>query len=75
MKTDPRYLLVNLYQTITKLWLWKNLVRHILSSEVYSASCFNVLHEDHELFKQGRYSNRSNAFIQHGRFDLLLENS
>jgi len=23
MKTDPRYLLVNLYQTIPKVWLWK----------------------------------------------------
>jgi len=22
------------------------------------------------IFKHGRYSNRSNAFIQHGRFDL-----
>jgi len=27
------------------------------------------------IFKQGRYSYRGNAFIQHGRFDLLLENS
>jgi len=26
------------------------------------------------IFKHGRYSYRSNAFIQHGRFDLLLEN-
>jgi len=27
------------------------------------------------IFKQGRYSYWSNAFIQHRRFDLLLENS
>jgi len=33
------------------------------------------LHEDHEYFQTGRYSSRSNAFIPHGRFDLLLENS
>jgi len=26
-------------------------------------------------FKHGRYSNRSNACIQYGRFDLLLQNS
>jgi len=27
------------------------------------------------LFKHGRYSYQSNAFIQHGRSDLLLGNS
>jgi len=27
------------------------------------------------IFKHGRYSNRSKAFLQHGRFDLRLENS
>ena len=27
------------------------------------------------IFKHGQYSNQTNAFIQHGRFDLLLENS
>jgi len=27
------------------------------------------------MFKQGRYSNQSNVFIQHRKFDLLLENS
>jgi len=27
------------------------------------------------IFLHCRYPNRSNAFIQHGRFDLLLENS
>jgi len=26
-------------------------------------------------FKHGRYSNQSSAFLQHGRFDLQLENS
>jgi len=26
------------------------------------------------IFKHGWYSYRSNEFIQHGRFDLLLEN-
>jgi len=26
------------------------------------------------IFKHGRYSNRCNAFIQHGKIDLLLEN-
>jgi len=26
MKTDPPYLLVNLYQTIPKVWLWKMVV-------------------------------------------------
>jgi len=26
------------------------------------------------MFKHGRYSNRSNEIIQHGRFDLWLEN-
>ena len=36
MKTDPRYLLVNLYQTITKVWLWKTAVCHISSLGFYS---------------------------------------
>jgi len=70
MKTDPRYLLANLYQTISKVWLLKMVVRQILSWEVYA--CINVLHEDHDMFKHGRYSNRSNAFIQHVRFDLFV---
>jgi len=76
MKTDPLYLLVNSYQTISKVWLWKMTMRQILSWEVYScilysASCTRITN----IFKHVRYSNRSNAFIQHGRFDLLLENS
>ena len=73
MKTDPRYLLANLYQTISKVWLLKMVVRQILSWEVYA--CINVLHEDHEDYQTRRYSNPSYAFIQHGRFDLRLENS
>jgi len=40
MKTDPRYLLVNLYQTIPKEWLWKVLVWQILSWEVHSCILF-----------------------------------
>jgi len=28
-----------------------------------------------DMFKHRRYSNRSNAFIQHGRIDLLLDKS
>jgi len=33
---DPRYLLVIFYQTISKVWLWKMVVRQILSWQVYS---------------------------------------
>jgi len=40
MKTDPRYLLVNLYQTIPKVLLWKMVVRHILSLDVNSCILF-----------------------------------
>ena len=40
MKTDPRYVLVNLYQTIPKVWLWKMVVRQLLSCEVYSCILF-----------------------------------
>ena len=40
MKTDPRYLLVNFYQTIPKVWLRKMVVRQILSWEVYSYILF-----------------------------------
>ena len=40
MKTDPRYLLVNLYQTIAKVWWRKMMVWHILSCEVYSCILF-----------------------------------
>jgi len=36
MKTDPRLILVNLYQTIFKTWLWKVGVRQMLSFEVHS---------------------------------------
>jgi len=50
MKTDPRYLLVNLYQTIPKVWLWKMVVRQILSLDVH-AYCFNLLLDDHEYFR------------------------
>jgi len=38
MKTDSRYLLVNFYQPILKVWLWKMVIRHLLSWEVYSCS-------------------------------------
>jgi len=31
MKTDPPYLYVDLYKTLHKVWLWKKVVRHILS--------------------------------------------
>ena len=40
MKTDPRYQLVYLYQTISKVWLWKMVVRHIFSRDVYSCIPF-----------------------------------
>ena len=42
MKTDPRYLLGNLYQTIPKVWLWK-MVRQILCWEVYSCTLFQCV--------------------------------
>ena len=35
MKTDPLYLLVDLYQTITKVCSWKMVVRQIFSLDVY----------------------------------------
>jgi len=35
-------------------------------------SCFN---EDHKYFNHGRYSNPSNAYLQHEKLDLLLEKS
>jgi len=35
MKTDPLYLLVDLYQTITKVCSWKMVVRQIFSLGVY----------------------------------------
>ena len=40
MKTDPLYLLVNLYQTIPKVCSWKMVVRHFLSWDVYSCILF-----------------------------------
>jgi len=40
MKTDPWYLLFNAYQTISKVWLWKMVVRSILSWYVYSCILF-----------------------------------
>ena len=39
-KTDPRSLLVNIYQIIPKIWLWKMVVRHIFSLGVYSCILF-----------------------------------
>ena len=39
-KTDPRYLLVSLYQIIPKVWLWKMVVWHILSLEMYAYILF-----------------------------------
>jgi len=35
----------------------------------FSTCCTRITN----IFKHGRYSNWSNAFIQHGRFDLQLE--
>ena len=32
MKTDPRYLLGNLHQTIPELWLWKLVVWQVLNT-------------------------------------------
>ena len=43
-----RYNLVNLYQTIPKVWLWKMVVWHFSAGKFIHASCFNVLHEYHE---------------------------
>jgi len=40
MKTDHRYLLVNLYQTIPKVWLWKIVVCQFLSFDAYSCILF-----------------------------------
>ena len=72
MKTDPRYLLVNLYQTILKVRLWKMIVTifKLGSSLMHPVRmcCTRIT-----IFKHGRYSYQSNAFIQHGRFDLLLD--
>jgi len=52
-------------------------VTNIYSWEVHSCILFQcVAHgEFTNIFKHGQYSNRSNAFIQHGRFDLLLYTS
>ena len=38
---------------------------------LFSTCCTRITN----IFKHGRYSNRSNEYIQHGRFDLRLENS
>jgi len=38
IKTDPRYILINLYMTIHQVWQWKMVVWHILSWDVYSYS-------------------------------------
>jgi len=35
------------------------------------STCYTMITN---IFKHGRYFNQSNAFIQHMRFDLLLEN-
>ena len=40
MMTDSRYLLFHFYQTIPKVWLWKMVVRQILSWKVYSCTSF-----------------------------------
>ena len=40
MKTNPRYLLVNLYQTIPKVWLLQMVEGHILSWEAHSCILF-----------------------------------
>ena len=40
MNNDPRFLLVNLYQTISKVWLWGMLVWPFLSLEVHSCIVF-----------------------------------
>ena len=42
MKTDSRYLLVNLY-----VWLWRMVLWPFVSWDV---SCSNELHEDHNSF-------------------------
>jgi len=76
MKTDPRYLLVDLCQTISKVWSWKMLVWQCLSLEVHSCILFSRRCTRITMFKHGRYSYRcNNACIQHGRFGLLLDDS
>jgi len=44
--------------------------RECLLMQPVSACCTRITN----IFKNG-YCNRNNTFIQHGRFDLLLENS
>jgi len=43
----------------------------ILFMQLVSTCCTRITN----IFKHDRYSYRSNAFKQHGRFDLLLDNS
>jgi len=76
MKTAPRYLLVNLYQTIPKVWLskmvvWQSFKLGSLFMYPVPTCCTRITN----IFKHGRYSYRSDAYLQRGRFDLLLENS
>jgi len=52
MKTDPRYLLVNLHQTIPKVWLLKMVEQQSLFMHPFPTCCTRITH----IFKQGRYS-------------------
>jgi len=56
-KTDPRYLLVNLYQTIP-VWLWKMVVRQCLSWEVHSCILFE------RAARGSRFSNKADILTE-----------
>ena len=49
---DLRYLLVNLYQTIPKVWLWKMLVWQVLSGNVYWCSLFQHVARGSRIFSK-----------------------
>jgi len=70
-KTDRRYPLVNLYHII----LLKNGSMTMSKLEISFMHSVRTCCTRITIFKHGRYSYQSNVFIQHGRFDLLLDES
>jgi len=72
VKTDSRYLLSYYVRRILKYGYG---VTHFKLGSLLMHPVPTCCRRIMGIFKQGQYSYRCNAFIQHGRFDLLLEKS
>ena len=75
METDPRCWLLFFYQTIPEVVMKDRSVTNAKLGSSFMYPVPTCCTQITNIFKYGRYPNLSNAFIQHGRLDLLLENA